>query len=102
MVDIVPTFITSHSLLSINKFAKANYITMFMPTVVHIYNREATKITSSQPLVVTGFQEHSNPMENANNLFEIANSNKIIAYNHVTAGFSTKPIWLAAIHFFAT
>ena len=55
-VDIVPNLRASHSLLSTSKFANASYITMLMLTTVQIYDREITKITASQPPVLTGWQ----------------------------------------------
>ena len=57
MVDIVPTLKTFHSLLSTNKFADVNYITMITSTAVQIYDRETTRITTSQPPVLTGWQD---------------------------------------------
>ena len=122
MVDIVPTLKAFYSLLRTSKFAIANNITMFMPTAVQIYDGETTKVAAWQPPVLTGRQnnlsglwyipltqhqtnqEPSNPILNTNNVFELANSNQIIVYYHVAAGYPIKPIWLATIckGFFAT
>ena len=110
MVDIVPTLKASHALLSTSKFAHANYITMFMPTAVQIYDEETTKITASQPSVhrvakwteqIMACPPHStHTLKHKgtwNNMFELANSNQIIMYYHAAAGDPRKPTWLVAI-----
>ena len=51
MVDIVPGL--KHNLLfSINNFAQANYVTVFMPNEVNIFNGKQASITSThQPII---------------------------------------------------
>ena len=101
-VNIVPTLQASHSSLSKSKVADANYITMLMPTAVQIYNGETMNITTSKPLILTGWHNNlsglwhvplkaanKNTQAQANNVFELSIKQQIIAYYHAAAGYPT-------------
>ena len=114
-----------NALLSINKFAKANYVTVFMLEEVNIFDGMQTRITSThQPIVigwrdpVTGLwkipkknEQKERSMKNTtpNNsntnqtteevqqVNELPNTKQLIRYYHAAAGFPTKSTWLEAI-----
>ena len=57
-VDIVPA-ITTQSLLSMGKFADANYISIFDKEEVNIYDANDTEIVVSRGAILKGWRDHS-------------------------------------------
>ena len=55
-VDIVPRLKHS-SLLSINKFTEANYVTMFTPDRVAIFDRQQARISSTHWPIIQGWRD---------------------------------------------
>ena len=115
-----------NSLLSVNKFAEANYLTVFTPDGLKIFDEDKTKLSSTEEPILQGCwdpttglwrilmhsAQHSpdNLMPNTinmghmrrqyammNNVYELPCTRQIIRYYHATAGFLTKVTWLKAI-----
>ena len=117
-VDIVPG-LQHNSLLSINKFAEANYVTVFMPDEVNIFHGKQASITSTHQPIIQGWRDpatglwriqikpaptstpkyepaqtehdkHQNQQITINNMYKLPSTKQIIRYYHTIAGFPTK------------
>jgi hypothetical protein len=116
-MNVVPGL---HStLISIPKFADAEYITVFDKFKANIYDAKTTTITSSaKPVIIaprckskglwkldldagteaiqTGISTQPTN-EAVNAIFDLPNNRQTILYNHAAAGFPTKEMFLDAI-----
>jgi hypothetical protein len=123
--------VSQHSLLSTDKFANANYITVFDKEMVNVYDVNNTIFTISRGAILHGFcdlvlNHYQIPLvdmvRNNNtdtiivncpptkylpdqpplskavyNVYKLKTQPELVQYHHASAGFPTKPTWLAAI-----
>jgi hypothetical protein len=138
--DVVPD-LAQQSLLSTSKCADGNYITVFTPEEVQIFDAEAAPFKVEGKIVMQGWrcpqtklwrvplqQNWTNintetalmsqevtdiimnkrgelqPTDFVNSVYELPNTEQVVAWYHAAAGYPTKASWIKAIDagFYAT
>ena len=73
-LDIVPD-LTTQSLISVGKFADANYFTIFDGEEVNIYDANNTKVTVSRNAILRGYRDHESGLWRIPLVKKVTNNN---------------------------